>query len=131
MERKLGDLVFREESFEIVGAAFFVFNELGYGLREDYYQKALAREFDGRAIQYEREKIIQVPYKGNSLGNLRIDFLVGGKIAVELKVRHALGYPHIKQVTNYLKAANVKLAIILYFTRDGVKFRRVLNPGIE
>lgn len=46
---------------------------------------------------------------------------------VELKARHNLGYPYIKQVMNYLKAGNYKLAIILYFTKDGVKYRRILN----
>jgi len=124
-------IIYPELSYKIVGAAFEVYNNLGYGLREDYYQKAFAQELTNMNLTHEREKVIDMSYKGSKVGKHRLDFIVGNKIVVELKTRHALGYPYIKQVTSYLKSGGYKLAIILYFTKDGVKHRRVLNSKLE
>jgi len=55
------------------------------------------------------------------------DFLVDNKIIIELKVRPRIGYVHIKQLLAYLKMTELKLAIIIYFTQDGVKYRRIVN----
>jgi len=120
-------VIYPEESYKIVGAAFRVYNNLGYGLSEDYYQKALATELEKISLNYEREKLIDIKYGNDRIGKYRLDFVIENKIVVELKARHNLGYPYIKQVMNYLKAGNYKLAIILYFTKDGVKYRRILN----
>lgn len=120
-------IIYPEESYKIIGAAFRVFNNLGYGLREDYYQKALAKELEKDLLKYEKEKLVNIEYENNKIGKLRLDFIIENKIVVELKVSYRLGYPFIKQVMNYLKAGNYKLAIIIYFTKDGVRYRRVLN----
>ncbi|EKD24154.1 MAG: hypothetical protein ACD_81C00091G0002 [uncultured bacterium] len=120
-------VIYPEESYDIVGAAYAIFNELGYGFKEVVYQKAFAQELKKRNYNFENEKEIEVKYDNVILGKYRLDFIVDEKIVVELKVRHALGYAHIKQVMGYLKAGNYKLAILIYFTEEGVKFRRVLN----
>lgn len=124
-------IIYPELSYKIQGAAFKVFQVLGYGLRENYYHKALCSELEAIPLKYEKQKSISINYAGKKLGNLFLDLVVENKIVVELKVRHALGYPHIRQVLDYLKAGNYKLAILLYFTSDGVKYRRVLNPDYE
>ena len=56
-----------------------------------------------------------------------MDFVVDNKLVVELKVRPRLGYIHIKQVMNYLKVTGYKLALLIYFTKEGVKYRRIIN----
>ena len=124
-------IVYPEESYKIIGAAFKVYNNLGYGLRENYYQKSFSYELEKESLRYECEKSINISYNDKKLGKYRLDFIINDKIVVELKTRPHLGYPYIKQVVSYLKAGNYKLAIIIYFSRDGVKYRRVLNPNFK
>jgi len=61
-------VIYPEESYKIVGAAFRVYNNLGYGLSEDYYQKALATELEKISLNYEREKLIDIKYGNDRIG---------------------------------------------------------------
>jgi GxxExxY protein len=124
-------LVYPELSYEIIGAAFEVFNNLGWGLSEKDYQKAPAQELKELGIRYKEEVYIPLEYKNLKIGRYFADFVVGdNKILLELKVVSRLGYTHARQVLGYLRSANIKLGILLYFTKDGVKYRRVLNSRI-
>ena len=77
---------YKVETYNIRGAIFAVHNELGNGFLERVYQDALEYEFRERGIPYEREKLIQIMYKGKPLGEpYRADFVCYGKIIVELK----------------------------------------------
>lgn len=109
-------LIYKKESYDICGALFAVHKELGCGFLERVYQDALECEFQERGIPYEREKEIQIMYKGKPLGDpYRADFVCYGKIIVELKaVSEATGV-HRAQVLNYLKATNMKLGILANF----------------
>ncbi len=127
MEEKV---IFPELSYQIVGASYRVFNDLAWGLHEKYYQRALAKEFESLSVPFIREFPISIGYKGNSIGTYYADFLVDKKIIVELKVKIRLGYIHLRQVLEYLQRANIKLAVLVYFTKEGVKYRRVLNSQI-
>ena len=69
-------------------------------------------------------------YKDKIIGTYIPDFVVDGKVVAELKVRPKLGYTHIKQVTAYLQHTKLKLGIVIYFTKDGVQYRRVLAPKV-
>jgi len=68
-----------------------------------------------------------IKYNNDDIGKYFADFLVENKIIVELKTRPRLGYVHLRQVLEYLRRADIKLAILIYFTKSGVKYRRVLN----
>lgn len=116
-----------ELSYKIVGLAFTVFNNVGFGMSEKFYQKALATEFNKENLSYEKEKFIKVKYRGDVAGKYLLDFVVNNQIVVELKVRPRLGYVHIRQVKEYLCAVNCKLALLIYFTKEGVKYRRIIN----
>jgi GxxExxY protein len=88
------------------------------------------REYTNQGQIYEYERGVE---KG-ALSRTELSdywYSICGKIVVELKVRPRLGYTHIKQVMDYLKTIGCKLAILIYFTRDGVKYRRVINSYIE
>jgi len=121
--------IYKDLSRQIVGAAFKVYNNTGFGLPEKYIQAAYAEELKTLSLKFEKEYYLKLKYVDKTLAKLFADFRVEGKVIVELKVRPYLGYVHIKQVQAYLTAGGDKLAIILYFTKDGVKFRRVLNPN--
>ena len=123
-------ILFPELSYQIVGAAFSVFNELGWGLAEKDYSRAMAQELGLRKMEFKQEVFIPLEYKGQRLSRYFADFIIDGQVIVELKVATKFGYGYIHQLLPYLKSAGLKLGILVYFTKDGVKYRRVLNPSI-
>ncbi len=121
------EVIYPELSYKIIGIAFRIFNKLGFGLDEKFYQKVFAKELEKEKIVFEREKFVKLKYEDADIKSYFLDFVIENKIVVEFKVKPRFGYVHIKQVLNYLKSAGYKLAVIIYFTRDGVKYRRIVN----
>ena len=120
--------LYKEESYKILGAAFAVHRELGCGFLERVYQDALEYEFRERGLPYEREKNIQIMYKGKPLGDpYRADFVCYNKIIVELKALSELDGTHRARVSNYLKATKVKLGLVTNFGETSAKVERILN----
>src|SRR5215470_4073330 len=89
---------------EVVGAALEVHKVLGPGFAESIYEEALAVELRRRGIRFERQVPLSVKYKGFSVGEGRVDLLVGGELIVELKSVEQLAEVHVAQVISYLKA---------------------------
>ena len=109
-------IVYKEEAYKIMGAAFKVYNGLGHGFLEAVYQEALEIEFQKQGIPYEREKELKIQYDGIELKQTyKADFVCFGKIIVELKAVSALEDAHRSQVYNYLHATNYKLGLLLNF----------------
>lgn len=120
-------LIYKELSYDVIGAIFEVYNELGYGFKERYYEDAIAVEFDRRKIKYKRQVPYRIKYKEEIIGNYRFDFLVEEKIIIELKTGDFYSKQNMTQVLQYLKVSDLKLAILINFTQHGVKSKRVLN----
>lgn len=109
-------IIYKEESYKVVGAAFKVYNALGHGFLEAVYQEALEIEFQRQGIPYEREKELKIQYDGVELKQTyKADFVCFGKIIVELKAVNALDDAHRSQVYNYLHATDYKLGLLLNF----------------
>jgi GxxExxY protein len=109
-------VIYKEESYKIVGAAFNVYNGLGPGFLEAVYQEALEIEFQRRNIPYEREKELKIQYNGVELKQTyKADFVCYDKIIVELKAVSELEDAHRAQVYNYLHATGLKLGLLLNF----------------
>lgn len=110
---------------EVIGAAIEVHRVLGAGYLESLYQGALALELRSRGIRFEKEKIIAVTYKGNPIGESRLDFLIENTLVVELKAVANLTPLHEAQVLSYLKATNNNLALLINFNvtrlKNGIK----------
>ena len=121
-------IVYKSLSYKIVGILFEVYNELGYGYKEKYYETAVAKYFDENEIKYERQLMYKVKFKGGDLGRHFLDFLVDDKIVLELKRGNCFSRKNIIQVKEYLKVTNKKLALLVNFTSRGVKVMRVLSP---
>jgi len=117
-------LIFAEECYQIMGIVFKVYKELGFGHKENVYQKALAKEFKNSGFEQLRYKL---KYKEEMLGIYILDFLVFGKIILEIKQRSFISSKDIDQIYKYLRAKNLKLGIIITFTNDGVRFKRIVN----
>ena len=109
----------------IIGAAIEVHRALGPGFLEATYGKALAIELRHRGIQFEQESPVSLNYRGESVGEGRLDFLVEGKLILELKAVDQLHPIHTAQAIAYLKATGHKLALLINFNvpvlKDGIK----------
>ena len=121
------DLVYPELSYQLVGIAFMVFNELGYGHLEKVYQKAYARELKNAGLKFIEQAPYAVMYKGEVLTKSFLDFLVEEKVVVELKKSDFFSKKNIDQVNNYLKVSETKLALLFNFASNGVKYKRLVN----
>ena len=118
-------VLYRELSYAIIGAAMEVHKVLGAGFLENVYQRALAHEFSLRKIAYEEYKKLPVQYKEILVGVYEADFLVEGKIILEIKAVRQIHKQHIAQAMHYLTATNLQLAIVLNFGEPSLSYKRV------
>jgi GxxExxY protein len=109
----------------IIAAAICVRKELGPGFLEAVYEEALAIEFAGIGLSFERQKLLPVFYHEHLIGEHRLDFVVEGKVIVELKAIRVLDDIHFAIVRSYLKAANLDDALLLNFATARLTVRRV------
>jgi GxxExxY protein len=109
----------------VIGAAIEVHSVLGAGFLESTYEQALAIELGMRRIPFQRQWPISLSYKGQAVGEARLDFLVDDRLIVELKAVDMVHPIHHAQVINYLKATRLQLGLLINFNvealRDGVK----------
>lgn len=100
----------------VIGAAIEVHRELGPGLLESTYQRALAHELRLRNVAFEEQKLCPVKYKDLIIDDAyRLDFLVGGLVVVELKTADALLDVHDAQVLTYLKFTGCRIGLLMNF----------------
>jgi GxxExxY protein len=123
----MADIIFKELSFAIIGAAMEVHNVLGPGFLEKVYQKALAHELTLRGIPFEEYKRLTVRYKGVVVGDYEADFVVDGKIITEIKSVVNLHPKHEVQTLNYLTATGFKLGLVINFGEQRLHSKRVVN----
>lgn len=121
------EILYKELSYEVVGAAMEVHRILGSGFLEAVYQAALAHEFRQRGIPFEQYKKLKVEYKGVIVGDYEADFLVDSKIVVELKATSAFIKKDEAQAHNYLAATGVHLAILLNFGVESLQSQRIIR----
>jgi GxxExxY protein len=118
------DDAINELSRQVLGAAIEVHRTLGPGFLEGVYEEALSVELGLRKIQFVRQPIVGVRYKGVQVGEGRLDLLVGGRLVVELKAVDRLLPIHRAQVLSYLKAVGSPLGLLLNFKcvllKDGI-----------
>ncbi|MBD3251417.1 GxxExxY protein [Candidatus Uhrbacteria bacterium] len=124
--RKPG-LILPELSYQIVGALYDVYNELGFGHQERIYQRAIADTFRSRSIPFVEQYEVPVHFHQKKLGTYRLDFLIQDAVILEIKQGNYFRPSNIKQTLSYLKSLNKQLAILANFTRSGVSFRRIVN----
>ena len=120
------ELVDRELTESVIGAFYEVYNELRYGLLENLYSEALARELLKRGHRVAREVRIQIHYKGEVIGLQRIDMIVDERLVVEVKSTHDLSKSSHRQVLSYLRGSRLQLALLLHFGPEA-KFHRIIS----
>lgn len=124
----MGDeLVYPRLSYEIVGILFSVHNQLGGGLQERIYYKALAGAFDDAGISYKEQFKVDLKYGDKKISHYLLDYLVEDKIVLEIKTGDRFRKEYIEQVYAYLKSSGLKLGILANFTKSSLKYKRILN----
>ncbi|MFA5554373.1 MAG: GxxExxY protein [Phycisphaerae bacterium] len=120
------DLLHSELTREIIGAAMEVHKTFGCGFLESVYEEALAIEFNLRKISYERQKGINIEYKGFLAKQFICDFLVGQKVLVELKAIKAITGVEEAQLLNYLKATGIEIGLLINFGEQSLRYKRLV-----
>ncbi|MBR6842544.1 MAG: GxxExxY protein [Prevotella sp.] len=121
------NVIFPQESYNIIGAAMKVHSTLGCGFTEKVYQDALAVEFNRSGIPFLREVELHVVYNNVELPTTYIpDFICYDKIIVELKAVRELDDMHRSQAYNYAKVSGYQLALLINFGEPSLTYERLV-----
>jgi len=116
-------------TYRITGAAMRVHNQLGPGLRESVYQRALSSSMLEEGLSFEEEKAVTIFIDEEEVGLLYLDHLVEGTVVVEEKVlSHLLTNDELAQVITYLAATGARVGLLLNFGRRKLEYKRILPP---
>ena len=118
------ELLFAELTYAIIGAAMEVHKTLGPGFLESVYEAALAYELQKLGLTFERQKTLAVYYKGMTIGEYRADFVVEGKVILELKAQKTLTSVDEAQLINYLKTTGLRVGLLFNFGAQSLQHER-------
>ncbi len=123
------DILYKDESYAIVGACFEVYNEKGNGFLEAVYQECLEIELEIRGIPFAAQAELTLNYKGRTLKKTYYpDFLCCDAIIVEIKAVSQLSNDHRAQLHNYLKATGIRLGLLVNFGANGkLEYERIVR----
>lgn len=124
----MAEIIYREESYKIMGACFEVYKEKGCGFTESVYQECLQLEFQQQGIPFVAQPILELEYKDTKLQQyFRPDFVCFGSIVIELKAVSKLIDEHRAQALNYLHAAKFRLCLLVNFGHHPrVEYERIV-----
>jgi GxxExxY protein len=124
----MAGIIYKIESFEIIGACFEVYKEKGCGFLEAVYQECLELELGDRKVPFIVKPLLSLTYKSRSLeSKYQPDLVCHDKIIVELKAITGLADEHRAQVHNYLRAAKMKLGLLVNFGHyPKVEYERIV-----
>jgi len=124
----MADLKYKDITEKIIGASFEVHKFLGNGFQEVIYQRALAWELTQAGLSFQREIEQEIFYKElpEPIGTRRADFVVEGKVLVELKAVIELEDVHLAQILNYLKAYRIEVGLLINFGSKSLTFKRLV-----
>jgi GxxExxY protein len=116
-----------ELTSKIIGCAIEVHKGLGCGFQEVIYQRALEHEFTLQKVKYAREVDMPIFYKDKHLGTRRVDFLIEGKVLLEIKAVVKLEKVHLAQAKNYLEAYKIEVGLLLNFGSINLDIKRLMK----
>ena len=123
----MGEPLYKEESYKIVGLCMEVYNVLGKGYSEAVYKDALQHELRQNGVPFTRERQYTIEYKGVVLPHRYVaDFIVYEKILLEVKAVETLIEAHIKQLLNYLATSKLRLGLLVNFGESSFVSKRIV-----
>ena len=120
-------IIEKELSYLIMQAAYEVHNTLGPGFPEGIYEEAMRRELTSRGMKLERQKKVIVEFKGEPIGEFKLDSVVNERVILEYKAVGEIAKIYEQQALSYLKATGLELAIVINFGAERVQSSRVIN----
>ena len=120
-----------ELTYKVIGCAMKVHNTLGNGFQEVIYQRCLAIELEKASVAFVREVEQTIYYEGIDVGTRRADFVVEGKIMVELKALINLEDVHLAQAKNYVVAYDFPVGLLINFGAISLQYKKVFNPKYQ
>lgn len=122
-------IVERDElTYKVIGCAMKIHNTLGNGFQEVIYQRCLAIELAKAGVGFMRELEQTIFYDGIDVGTRRADFVVEGRITVELKAIINLEDVHLAQAKNYTVAYDFPLGLLINFGSQSLQYKLIFNP---
>lgn len=115
---------YEELTHKIIGAAYQVYNKLGFGFLESVYRKAMVIQLTKGDLKVEEEKPLKVYYDNQVVGDFYVDLFVEEAVIVELKSVQNLTKEHEVQLVNYLTALNKEIGLLINFAPSGVQVKR-------
>jgi GxxExxY protein len=123
----MSEVIYKEESYQVIGKCIEVHNQLGAGFLEVVYKDALQLEFERAGIPFEREKQYEVKYKGIVLPHsFYADFIVFENIILEVKGVSEMKELFMAQCLNYLKVSGCRLALLVNFGELRLNYKRII-----
>lgn len=119
-------LIYSDLTYRIRGAIFAVYNGLGFGHKEQVYQKALEKELTNLEIPYKREAVLDVKFKNAVVGIYRPDFVVDGKVILEIKAVDFMPKSYEEQLLHYLKTTGFSLGLLVNFGTPKLFIKRLI-----
>lgn len=120
------DFLYKDLTYKVRGAIFAVYNELGFGHKEEIYQKALGQEFHSQNIIFEPQTTLAISYRDITVGNYKPDFLIDQKIIIEIKSVPLMPASFEKQLLYYLKATGCELGLLVNFGAPRLLIKRII-----
>ena len=109
---------------KVIGCAYQVYNNLGFGFLESVYRKAMVIEIEASGLRVQQESPLRVLYRDQVVGDFFADLLVEDELIVELKSVERLGKVHEAQLVNYLVATGIEVGLLINFGSTGVDVKR-------
>ena len=120
----------KELVYKITGCAMTVLNEIGHGLREKTYERAMCVEFNIQNIKCNQQAIYPVIYKGIKVDDFIPDLLIENRIVADMKTVENINDEHRGQIINYLKITGCKVGLLYNFKHSKLEWERlVLDTG--
>jgi GxxExxY protein len=124
----MAEILFKDESYKIIGSCMKVHSALGSGFSESVYQEALTIQFQKDEVPFEKEKILDVYFNDIKLKkHFKANFVCFNSIIVELKANSFIHSDNIEQTRNYLKSTKFKLGLLINFGEKSLVYKRILN----
>ena len=129
MKNRSEDLIFKDESYAIMGACFALYSDKGCGFLEAVYQECLEIEFEHSKIPAVAQPSIRLSYRGRTLRQVyQPDFICYDRVILEIKAVSALADEHRAQLLNYLSATNFQLGLLVNFGHyPKLEYERLAN----
>lgn len=111
---------------QLIGFAFDIYKQIGAHFPEKVYQNAFEEKLKDSNIKYQKENYCKVLVDGKRVGNFYVDFLINNEVIVELKVRNEIFKKDIAQLLTYMRINSIKIGLILLFSSQGVRVKRLI-----